>query len=71
MAQHLLYGTNLTPGMIPKASTSNVLIDSTFSEADLARGKQYRQFTFVVSGGDFSFIKTSDGKPVMVLQDLE
>jgi hypothetical protein len=32
---------------------------------------QYRQFTYVVSGGDFSFIIDADGKPIMALQDLE
>lgn len=32
---------------------------------------QYRQFTYIVSGGDFSFIIDSDGNPVMALQNLE
>lgn len=32
---------------------------------------QYRQFTYVVSGGDFSFVIDVDGNPVMALQDLE
>jgi hypothetical protein len=32
---------------------------------------QYRQFVYVVSGGDFSFVIDADGKPVMALQELE
>ena len=32
---------------------------------------QYRQFTYEVSGGDFSFIIDENGEPVMALQDLE
>lgn len=32
---------------------------------------QYRQFVYIVSGGDFSFVIDGDGEPVMVLQDLE
>jgi hypothetical protein len=32
---------------------------------------KYRQFTYVVSGGDFSFIIDPDGNPVMALQELE
>ena len=34
-------------------------------------GGQYRQFTYVVFGGDFSFVIDGDGEPVMALQDLE
>ena len=32
---------------------------------------QYRQFTYVVTAGDFSFVIDEDGEPVMALQDLE
>lgn len=32
---------------------------------------QYRQFVYIVSGGDFSFVIDDDGSPVMALQDLE
>lgn len=32
---------------------------------------QYRQFTYVVVAGDFSFVIDGDGEPVMALQDLE
>lgn len=38
---------------------------------DALAGAKYRQFTYTVSGGDFSFIIDSDGNPVMALQDLE
>lgn len=31
----------------------------------------YRQFAYIVSGGDFSFIVDQNGKPVMVLQEFE
>jgi hypothetical protein len=34
-------------------------------------GGQYRQFVYVVFGGDFSFVIDVDGNPVMALQDLE
>jgi hypothetical protein len=34
-------------------------------------GIKYRQFVYSVSGGDFSFVITSDGEPVMVLQNAE
>lgn len=33
--------------------------------------QQYRQFVYIVSGGDFSFVIDSDGNPVMTLLDLE
>ncbi len=46
--------------------TSAANVDITFPAAG-----QYRQFTYAVSGGDFSFIIDADGKPVMALQDLE
>ena len=39
-----------------------------FSHA--GQGK-YRQFTFIVSSGDFSFIKDINGRPVMALVPLE
>jgi len=32
---------------------------------------KYRQFTYTVSGGDFTFIIDGAGNPVMALQDLE
>lgn len=32
---------------------------------------KYRQFTYTVSGGDFSFVIDGDGRPVMALQELE
>lgn len=32
---------------------------------------QYRQFTYIVTAGDFSFVIDADGEPVMALQDLE
>lgn len=32
---------------------------------------KYRQFTYVVTSGDFSFVIDGDGNPVMALQELE
>ena len=38
---------------------------------DIEAAGHYRQFTYVVSSGDFSFVIDGDGKPVMALQELE
>jgi len=43
---------------------------STMYGGPILRSK-YRQFVYVVNAGDFSFVKTSDGQPVMALQTLE
>lgn len=40
-------------------------------EDDAPAGGQYRQFTYIVTAGDFSFVIDGDGQPVMALQDLE
>jgi hypothetical protein len=39
--------------------------------ANGSSGGKYRQFTYVVTAGDFSFVIDDDGEPVMALQELE
>ncbi len=45
--------------------------DESGLEYTNAGSGRYRQFTFIVTGGDFSFIKDINGRPVMALIPLE
>jgi len=61
-----------TEGMIAYATDTNEFGSYNGAAWDWGNGGgQYRQFTYVVTAGDFSFIIDEDGNPVMALQDLE
>jgi hypothetical protein len=62
-----------TEGMIAYATDTHEFGSYNGSTWDWGQGVagQYRQFTYVVTGGDFSFVIDGDGYPVMALQDLE
>lgn len=56
-------------------TTSNDFVDLRFAGATAAVPTapmgRYRQFVYIVSGGDFQFVIDGDGRPVMALQELE
>lgn len=56
------------PGLDTTIPTEKAVRDALGA---LTAGGQYRQFTYVVTAGDFSFIIDATGNPVMALQDLE
>ncbi len=71
--------TNQTNGFVKRNAANNAWEEvpygtgsNTVAEGNHAHDVgQYRQFTYTVSGGDFSFIIDGGGNPVMALQDLE
>ena len=62
------------PGDFTSNALSLVRVNSDETALEFSHVSQngkYRQFTFIVTSGDFSFIKDINGRPVMALIPLE